>query len=310
MSPRSLAVLLERQDGVLTRLQAIAHGMTPDGWQWQIASGRWQRLLPGVAVNHSGGVSTVQRAWAAVLSCGPDAALTGDTALFLMGVPVGEPTLWRVAVPGRQLVVGQPRLPAPGRTLVVQPHRVTRLDEVVHPTRTPPVVRPAAALLHAAAWAPSARAAEWRVASAVQRGLVTPAQVREAGRVLTRTRRRALVAEVLLDVEVGAHARSELDLLRLLRDAGLPCPDRLQRPVRTATGLRYLDAWWERQRVALEVDGGHHRLVGTWEADLLRANAVAVAHRDDRLLLLRFTTGQLRHERDLVLAQLCAALLP
>ena len=120
--------------------------------------------------------------------------------------------------------------------------------------------------------------------------------------------RKALLREVLDDVELGAHAASELDFLRFLRRHGLPAPDRLQRPIRSGT-LRYLDAWWERQRVTAEMDGAHHRLVGVWDDDALRANDVVLVERHDRILLLRFTRGNLRHDELRVAAQLRKALL-
>lgn len=63
-------------------------------------------------------------------------------------------------------------------------------------------------------------------------------------------------------------------------------------------------------RVAAEVDGAHHVEVGQWDADTLRANAVVIAERHDRVLLLRFTTGNLRHDELAVAAQLRKALLP
>ncbi len=126
--------------------------------------------------------------------------------------------------------------------------------------------------------------------------------MRTAAEVLGRTPRRRLVAEVLLDVELGAHAGSELELLRFLRRFELPLPDRMQLRVRAGTNRYYLDAWWERQQVSLEMDGSHHRDVATWEADLMRGNRLAVVHRDRRVLQLRFTPGHLRHE-DLAAAQ-------
>lgn len=217
--------------------------------------------------------------------------------------------MWLVALPNGRVVAPQRTPFSPGHHLQLQPHRVLRLHEVVHPVRKPPVVRAAPALLHAAAWATSPRAAEWRVAAAVQQRVVTPPQVREAQAVLQRLPRRSLVSTVLDDVELGAHARGELDFLAFLRLYGLPLPDRLQRPVRVATRLRYLDAWYDRQQVGLEVDGAHHRSAGEWEQDLLRNNSLAVAHRDDRLLLLRFTPGQLRHDALRVAALLRQALL-
>ncbi|MCA1721852.1 MAG: hypothetical protein LC779_12370 [Actinobacteria bacterium] len=63
-----------------------------------------------------------------------------------------------------------------------------------------------------------------------------------------------------------------------------------------ANGKRYLDAWWERQRVAAEVDRAHHMEVGSWDEDTLRSNEVLVALRHDRALLLRVTSGNLRHK--------------
>jgi very-short-patch-repair endonuclease len=163
--------------------------------------------------------------------------------------------------------------------------------------------------MHAAAHASSDRAAEWRVAAVVQQRLATATQLIEALDAMPRMRRRALVRAVLADVRDGAQAQSELDLLRLLRRHRLPRPDGLQRLVR-ASGKRYLDAWWERQRVAVEVDGAHHLDVGQWSHDVLRANAVVVAERHDRVVLLRFTTGNLRHDVSQVVDQLRAVLLP
>jgi hypothetical protein len=61
--------------------------------------------------------------------------------------------------------------------------------------------------------------------------------------------------------------------------------------------------------VGAEVDGAHHIEVGTWDDDTLRANAVVVAARGDRMLLLRVTAGNLRHARAELAAQFAAVLL-
>ena len=294
------------QDGVVTRSQALSSGLTRRAWQWRLHTGDWQGVLPGVAVTHSGTPTRRQLLWAAVLAAGPGAALSGDEALVLHGMQLPEPPVVHVAVPEPRLLRVREAAHPDGPVPVVL-HRTRGLAGWVHPVRRPPVVRPAPAVLHAAAWAPSDRAAEWRIAAAVQQRVVTPDGVAAALREMPKVHRRALVRAVLEDVRQGAHARSELDLLALLRRNGLPRPDRLQRPVR-AGGLRYLDAWWERQRLGVEVDGAHHRLVGAWDADTLRANDVLVGGRGDRLLLLRFTTGNLRHDEPRVVAQLRAVL--
>lgn len=305
--------LLEEQDRVISRVQARAGGLSEDQWQWLLDRGRWQSVLHGVAVAHSGEVTPRQRAWAAVLSAGEGAHLSADAALIEHGVRLPVPTVLRVAVPERRVVVPQafpvaPAAEAEGAAVRVQPHRLLRLHKWAHPVRQPPVLRAAPAALHAAAWATGDRAGEWRLAAAVQQRRVVVADLRTALAQMPRLPRRALIREVLDDIEFGAHAASELDFLRFLRTHGLPRPDRLQRPVRVGK-VRYLDAWWERQRVGAEIDGAHHRTVGIWDDDTLRANDVVLVERHDRILMLRITRTNLRHDGDRVAAQLAAALL-
>ena len=79
-APASCAGLLERQDGVLSRQQALRSGLSSDAWDWRL-SRTWQSPAPGVAVAHRGPLTLRQRAWAAVLLCGPGACLTGTWAL-------------------------------------------------------------------------------------------------------------------------------------------------------------------------------------------------------------------------------------
>lgn len=299
---------MARQDGVLSRIQALAGGLGEDSWQWRIERGDWQRVLPGVAVGHSGVVTDRQRAWAAVLHSGEGAALTGDVALIEHGMKLDRPDTVHVAVPHRRVV--RPQALATGES-AAEPlvlHRLRRLSDWVHPVRNPPVLRAAPAALHAVAWAPTDRAGEWRLAAVVQQGRARVGDLRAALGQMPRLPRRGLIGDVLDDVELGAHAASELDFLRFLRRHSLPLPDRLQRPVRSGT-LRYLDAWWERQRVTAEIDGAHHRSAAVWGADVLRANSVVLVERHDRVLLLRFTRGNLRHDELVVAAQLRDALL-
>lgn len=300
--------LLVQQDGVITRAQALRAGMTAAGWKWQFTSARWQHVLPGVAVAHRGVPSDRERAWAAVLAADERAALTGDAALIELGMKLPRPAVIHVATPGRVKTPPKSSADHLDPPLVVVPHRVVRLVDLKHPVRSPPLLRAPAAVLHSAAWAVSERAAEWRVAAAVQQRLVTVDSVRSAAQVLHHVPRRALTLEVLEDVDLGATARSELDFLTLLRELGLPLPDRLQRPVRTSTGKRYLDAWWERWRLAVEIDGAQHMDVRGWDADTLRTNSILVEHLADRALLMRFTTGNLRHDRLLVGQQLTSVM--
>lgn len=306
--PRPWAELLAVQDGVLSRRQGLLGGLSEDAWQWRLDTVRWQALLPGVVVNHLGLPTDRQRAWASVLYVGTGAALSGDAALLEHGLKLPTLGIVHVAYPEHRDVRPQ-RLRHPDIPDVrVQPRRVRGLGALVHPVHEPPALRVAPAALHAAAWASSDRAGEWRLAAAVQQRLVQVSSLRRALEDLPRLPRRALITDVLDDVELGAHARSELDFLRFLRREHLPLPDQLQRPVRSGKRC-YLDAWWERQRVSAELDGAHHRTVGAWDEDTLRANDVVVAERADRILLLRFTMGNLRHDGPRMAQQLRSALL-
>lgn len=279
------------QDGVVSRRQARLGGLSEDAWQWKLDRGLWRSVLPGVVITHSGAPTDRQRAWAAVLRAGIGAALTADAALVEQGFALSELRTVDVAVPEGRAGVGAPLLGGPP----YRPHNVRRLAGLVHPARTLPMVRVAPAALHAAAWAVSDRAAEWRVAAVVQQRLCSAADLRRSLGGLPRLHRRALIAVVLEDVELGARASSELDFLRLCRRHRLPEPDELQVRVRSRR-VRYLDARYRQKRVAVEIDGAHHRLVEHCEADVLRASELAIAHGRRGEVLLRFAWGNLRHD--------------
>jgi len=286
---------LDKQEGVLTRAQAITT-IGKHAWDWRLARGLWQRLLPGVAVTHSGGVSLEQRRWAAVLYAGEGAALAGRSALGALGMRFSRdrqegPEDIHVVVPLESRPRGADLLGG-GRVLV---HRVKDPSRWVTTRRGLSVVQAEASVLHAAAWAAADQEAEWLLAAAVQQRRTTVPLVRGALKQMPELTRRALVREVLDDVEKGAHAGSELRFLRFLRAHGLPLPDELQLKVRVGA-THYLDARDTRLGLTVEVDGAHHRDVETWEADALRTLRV-VAHRQGEQVV-RITTGMVRHHAE------------
>lgn len=291
---------------MLARRQALGRGLSAATWDWKVGH-HWQLILSGVAAAHRGPVSWEQRAQAAVLHGGDGAALSGDAVVHLVAgaAQSGRGQLRRdppaaidVALPsGRQLATCG----------FFRPHRVSRIEQWRHPGRRPSQLRLAPSVLHSVAWAPTDRSAEWRLAAPVQKRLLRTGDLYDALRQMPRLRRRALTTAVLADITLGAHAQTELDLLSFLRSHSLPLPDALQLRARTPK-LRYLDAWWARQRLAVEVDGAHHRDVGSWENDLLRSNDLVVSQRE-RILLLRYTGGHFRHDREVVARQLSTVLL-
>ena len=280
-----------RQDQTLGRTQALQTGLTEHAWNWALGKEIWQPILPGVASTHSGEPTNRQRAWAAWIHSGAGAALTGDVALAESGFGIKDLRSVDVAVPWPRRVVDDELLGGP-RLLV---HTVRRLAPMTLEARPLPVVRPCYAVLHAAAWAATDRAAEWRIAAVVQQRVARASDVRLALADLRRLPRRAFLSCVLDDVEFGAQATSELDFLRFCRRHRLPLPDRMQVKVR-ANGMRYLDARYDRRKVSMELDGAHHMLVEQWDADALRSLSLVVANKGRGEALIRLTTGNLRHD--------------
>jgi very-short-patch-repair endonuclease len=84
-----------------------------------------------------------------------------------------------------------------------------------------------------------------------------------------------LLHTVVLDLIEGAGSLGELDVVRLLRERGLPLPDR---QVLRRDGRRryYLDLYWERWKLVVEVDGVQHAWVENLVDDALRQNAIAL----------------------------------
>src|SRR4051794_25547457 len=89
------------QDGVLTREQGLAHGLTPRAIAYRLACGAWQGVLPGVYVTHSGVPTRRQRLVAALLFAGPTAAIDAVDACHFHGVSAVRPdeSLVHVVVP-------------------------------------------------------------------------------------------------------------------------------------------------------------------------------------------------------------------
>jgi hypothetical protein len=117
-------------------------------------------------------------------------------------------------------------------------------------------------------------------------------------------KRSKLIHTTLVDVEGGAHSLPELDFAALLRTFGLPEPDR-QAVRRDSRNLaRWLDAYFEKWRVVVEIDGLWHMDAGTWWADMQRQNELVVS--GDRVL--RFPSFAIRDCQVEVARQIAAAL--
>jgi hypothetical protein len=110
------------------------------------------------------------------------------------------------------------------------------------------------------------------MAAAVQQRLVTAIQLQEELAAAGAVRRRRLLAQVLGDIAGGSESFAEINAHRLFLRAGLPGPQR-QAIRHDAEGRRrYLDLFWPRQRLCVEIDGAFHRDEREWRLDLERQN--------------------------------------
>ncbi|WBB73268.1 DUF559 domain-containing protein [Micromonospora sp. WMMD1128] len=291
-----LTWLLFRQDDVLSLGQALAH-LTRKAIRHRVATGRWRQAHRAVLVAHNGPVGSAQLRWIAVLAAGPTALLGGITAAQAGGLRGFPDRVVHLLLPATCR-----RAPLPAG---VRAHRTTHLlDEDVVYVGQPPRTAAARSVVDAAQWAPSDGQARAIVAAAFQQRLVGGDDLHEVLDRMPRVRRRRLILSTATDATGGAHSLGELDLLRLVRSAGLPEPTR-QLVRRDAAGRRrYLDAYFEEWRVHVEVDGGQHLDPAHAWADMRRQNELWVE--GDRIL--RFPSWALRTEPEAVIAQIPAAL--
>ena len=268
-----------RQYGVMTTQHLRDAGLTEAAIEHRTNTGRLIRLHRGVyAVGHLG-LHERAPAAAALLACGEGAMLSHHSAAELWGL--GRATDVEVTVPAR-------RHPQRAGITVhrsdVDPSDVRRKDGLL-------LTSPARTLLDLTA-AVSASHLEHLVAEAHARRLVDLTELSHRG------------AERLRTMSEGGprRTRSEAEraLLRLIERAGLPKP-------RTNVHIagHEVDAVWDDERVAVEVDGfaahGHRT---AFERDRRRDADL----RDAGFTPVRLTWRQLEHEPERTTAHLARLL--
>ncbi|HEX5540466.1 MAG TPA: hypothetical protein VFX60_02705 [Micromonospora sp.] len=294
--------LLFEQSSVVTSRQAV-DALGEGTVRGLIRSGRWRSICRGVLLAGNGRLTRDQQLWVAVLAAGSGAVLAGATAAAEAGVRGLRREPLHVLVPAsRHASATLRRLSLDMSAVVVR--RTTILPDAHLQMGRPMRTTTGRALADAAAWARGDDEARTVLAAGCQQRRVTPQEIREVVALLPKLRRRSLILRTLDDIEGGAQALSELDFVRLCRRYGLPMPD-LQEKRTDATGrTRYLDAYWRKWRLHVEVDGAHHMDVRHWAADMRRQNEVWIA--GDRIL--RFPAWLVRARPTEVADQLRAAL--
>lgn len=299
-----LAWLLFEQSGVVTWRQAVA-ATSPAKVRHLITSKRWRRICRGILINQHGPLTQDQEWWTAVLAAGEGAVLAGLAAARAGGlrgswrrdvIDVLVPEHRRRADLLRRLPLGLP---------AVRVRRARRLPAEDVQRARPDRTGMARSLVDVAQWATTDDEARAVIAAAAQQRLVLPREILSVLESMPRAHRRALVLETVHDVGGGAQSLAEIDFVRLCRRFRLPHPD-LQEPRIDRSGRRrYLDAYWRRWHLHVEIDGAHHMDVREWAADMRRQNEIWVA--GDRIL--RFPAWLVRRQPEQVAIQIRAALV-
>lgn len=247
---RAIARLRADQAGVVSRAQLADAGLSPHDVRRLLRNRELAPLHPGVYVDHTGDPTWLQRAWGAVLACGP-AALAGESALRAVQGPGGrrfDESVITVAVEqGRNLT------PLAGVTIVRQRH----LDERVAWQLHPPRLRTEEAVLDLAAAARDDVRAIGVVAELCGGGYTTPQRLRDALAGRSRLTRGRWLDGVLQDLAEGTCSVLEHAFqVNVERAHGLPRAER-QQPAYLSTGLIYRDATYANSGapVVVELDG-------------------------------------------------------
>ena len=265
----SLSDLLVWQHGILSRAQAIERGISDGVLAAHLYAGRWQRVHTGIYATTTGPLTLAARRWAAVLACGPDAALSHHTAAAMHGLAADNGDPIHVTVPVERRL---------RRTPEIQVHRSRHLSHTRHPTLEPARTRVEPTALDLVHIAKSVDQALVIVAQACQRRLTTAARLRAEVSLRHSLRWRRQVLAALDDVGRGAHSLLELRYLRdVERRHGLP-RSRRQRPVDRGRRREWTDVSYDEFATVVELDGkaGHDDVLSVWR-DMRRDNAVVVA---------------------------------
>lgn len=291
-SHRRLAALAGRQHGVVTHRQLRTLGFSGSAIGRMAAKGLLHRVHRGVyAVGHAA-LSDHGRCLAAVAACGRDALLSHDSAAWLWGLRPTCPAQPHVSVASRG-----------HRRTGIHLHHAPTLAEEGRAEREGIPVTPLARTLLDVAASDSPRRPRHAVDRAERLGLL---DLGEIDAMLARRRgdpgsgKLAKTLRLYRD-QCFTRARSELLLLDIAKRAGLPRP-----ACNIYVAGHELDAYWERERFAVEVDGWEfHRTRRAFETDRLRQEELKLAGIDS----IRVTAQRLEREPRAVgkrLAQLLA----
>lgn len=282
--------ILHTQGGVISRVQAVAAGVSSSGISRRLAVGQWQTLAPGVFRHVAAPVTGSMKVTAAALWLGEAGTLWGEWAAWwhaLRDEPDGPVT---VTVPrvhngrSREHITLRRRDLAPADIAEVRGIRVT--------------TRPVTALENA-----RLDRGQQTFDTALQKRVSVPDLDRSMVRLWHAYGAKA-ARESLALASDGTVSHPERTLRRAFREAGL---DRIRAGVAVRVGNRnvWLDFAVESIKLAIEVDGyAAHTRHAVFENDRTRQNLLI----RDGWTVLRYTARQVRDQLPAVVAEVRSVL--
>jgi hypothetical protein len=265
--PYALRDLARHQSGVVSRPQALRTGLSKGMIKFRINSGRWQPIYPGVYATFTGVPGRGARLWAAVLSAGPGAMLSHETAAELQRLADKPVDTIHVTVPGHRRI---------NATEGISLHRSARAGQAVHPGTYPPRTRVEETVLDLTQTAVTFDDVCGWVTRAFARELTNETRLRAAMKARSLLRWRTDLNELISAAAGGDHSVLEFRYERDVERAhGLPEPVR-QAPFVGPDGRRgRRDRVYREYGVVVELDGRlAHPIESQWK-DKARDNAAA-----------------------------------
>jgi hypothetical protein len=207
--------LIEHQRGVLARWQLADRPDDLSAIDSLVRSRRWQMLYRGVYAAYTGPPAREATLWAAVLRCGPSAALSHFTAAELDGLADRPGEAIHVTIPGHLRVSPSEPEFSGGRPRIVV-HRSARCDAAKHPARTPTGIRTEETVLDLVDLADTFDVAFGWLSTACGRRLVTVSLLSHAAAGRAKLRWRTDVAVALGEISEGVMSNLERGFLRLV----------------------------------------------------------------------------------------------
>jgi Transcriptional regulator, AbiEi antitoxin len=267
--PFALRLLAQRQNGVVSRSQAIQAGLSADMIKFRLRSGRWRLMHRGVYATFTGVPGRAAQLWAAILSAGPGAVLSYETAAELHRLADRAAETVHVTIPHDRRIAA-----AEGVCL----HRSARAADAIQGGSYPPRTTVEETVLDLAQAATAFDDMCGWVTRAIARELTDEARLLAAMKERQRLRWRADLQELIAAAAGGDHSVLEFRYHRDVERAhGLPESVR-QVPFTTPDGRRgRRDRAYEPYGVVIELDGRlAHSPENQWK-DKTRDNAAAAA---------------------------------